>query len=70
MNPSTRLRYSEMFTTATALASERTRHLLRLWLKIEDDRPIAEAILERAKIYERIHRERSGRVPASVLAGV
>ena len=49
---------------------ERTRHLLRLWLKIEDDRPIAEAILERAKIYERIHRERSGRVPASVLAGV
>lgn len=48
---------------------EHTRHLLRLWLKIENDRPIADAILERARIYERIHRERSGRVPASALAG-
>jgi hypothetical protein len=45
-----------------------TRHLLRLWLKIDHDRPIADAILERANIYERIHRERLGRVPASVLA--
>lgn len=46
-----------------------TRHLLRLWMKIENDRPIADAILQRARIYERIHRERSGRVPDSVLAG-
>lgn len=45
-----------------------TRHLLRLWLKIENDRPIADAILERARVYERVHRERSGRVPASALA--
>jgi hypothetical protein len=45
-----------------------TRHLLRLWLRIENDRPIAAEILERANIYERIYRERSGRVPASVLA--
>jgi len=47
---------------------QHTRHLLRLWLKIENDRPIVDAILERAKIYERVHRERSGRVPESVLA--
>src|SRR6185437_12888683 len=48
---------------------EHTRHLLRLWLKIENDRPIVDAILQRAKIYERVHRERTGRVPESVLAG-
>lgn len=47
-----------------------TRHLLRLWLRIENDRPIAGEILERANIYERIYRERSGRVPVSALAGV
>ena len=47
---------------------EHTRHLLRLWLKIENDRPIADAILQRAKIYERIHRERLGRVPTSEMA--
>jgi hypothetical protein len=47
---------------------EHTRHLLRLWLRIENDRPIAAEILERANIYERIYRERSGRVPASALA--
>jgi hypothetical protein len=46
---------------------EHTRHLLRLWLRIENDRPIAPEILERANIYERIYRERSGRVPASAL---
>jgi len=46
-----------------------TRHLLRLWLKIDNDRPIAAEILERAKIYERVHRERSGRVPEGALAG-
>jgi hypothetical protein len=44
------------------------RHLLRLWLNVENDRPIVDEILERAKIYERIHRERSGRVPVSALA--
>ena len=43
------------------------RHLLRLWLRIENDRAIAPEILERANIYERIYRERSGRVPASAL---
>ncbi|MEJ0015613.1 MAG: TauD/TfdA family dioxygenase [Acetobacteraceae bacterium] len=48
---------------------QHTRHLLRLWLKIENDRPICDEILERAKIYERVHHERSGRVPESVLAG-
>jgi hypothetical protein len=48
---------------------EHTRHLLRLWLMIENDRPIVDAILERARIYERIHSERSGRVPATALAG-
>ena len=46
-----------------------TRHLLRLWLKVQNDRPIVDAILQRAKIYERVHRERTGRVPESVLAG-
>jgi hypothetical protein len=48
---------------------QHTWHLLRLWLKIENDWPIVDAILERALIYERVHRERSGRVPASALAG-
>jgi len=48
---------------------EHSRHLLRLWLRIENDRPIVEPILQRAKIYERIYRERSGRVPESALAG-
>jgi len=48
-------------------SAEHTRHLLRLWLKIENDRPIHENILQRAKIYERIHREKLGRVPASAL---
>ena len=47
----------------------RTRHLLRLWLRIDNDRPIAAEILERAKIYERVYQERSGRVPESALAG-
>lgn len=47
---------------------QHTRHLLRLWLKVENDRPIADEILQRAKIYERIYRERSGCVPESVLA--
>ena len=46
-----------------------TRHLLRLWLKIDNDRPIAPEILERAAIYERVYRERTGKVPASALAG-
>ena len=45
---------------------ERTRHLLRLWLRIENDRPLAPEILERAKIYERVYHERSGRVPEGV----
>jgi hypothetical protein len=49
---------------------DRTRHLLRLWLRIDNDRPIASEILERANIYERVYRERSGRVPASASAGV
>jgi Taurine catabolism dioxygenase TauD, TfdA family len=43
-----------------------SRHLLRLWLKIENDRPIVREILERASIYERVYRERSGRVAVSV----
>ncbi len=47
---------------------QHTRHLLRLWLKVENDRPICEEILARAAIYERVHRERSGRVPANALA--
>jgi hypothetical protein len=47
---------------------EHTRHLLRLWLNVENDRPIPDAMLERAAIYERIYREKSGRVPASALA--
>jgi hypothetical protein len=47
---------------------QHTRHLLRLWLKVENDRPICDEILERAEIYERVHRERSGRVPDSALA--
>ena len=44
------------------------RHLLRLWLRIENDRPIAPEILERANIYERVYREKSGRIPADALA--
>jgi hypothetical protein len=47
---------------------DRTRHLLRLWLKIENDRPICDEILQRAKIYERVYGERSGRVPESMVA--
>jgi Taurine catabolism dioxygenase TauD, TfdA family len=50
-------------------SSQHARHLLRLWLKIENDRPIVDAILERARIYERVHREQSGRVPVNALAG-
>jgi Taurine catabolism dioxygenase TauD, TfdA family len=50
-------------------SAQHTRHLLRLWLKVENDRPIVDAILERARIYERVHREQSGRVPAGALAG-
>ncbi len=45
-----------------------SRHLLRLWLNIENDRPMEDAMLQRAAIYERIYRERSGRAPASALA--
>ena len=50
-------------------SAEHSRHLLRLWLRIENDRPIADAIMQRSAIYERIYRERSGRVPVSALAG-
>ncbi len=46
---------------------QHTRHLLRLWLKIGDDRPLPDAIEQRALIYERIHREKLGRVPAGAL---
>ena len=45
-----------------------TRHLLRPWLNIENDRPIDDAIMQRAVIYERVYKERSGRVPQSALA--
>lgn len=45
-----------------------TRHLLRLWLRIANDRPLSDAMLQRARIYERIYQERSGRIPASVVA--
>jgi hypothetical protein len=48
-------------------SAEHQRHLLRLWLKVENDRPIADAMLERARIYDRIYREQSGKVPASEL---
>ncbi len=41
-----------------------TRHLLRLWLRIENDRPIADAIMQRAAIYERIYQERRARAAA------
>jgi len=43
-----------------------TRHLLRLWLRVENDRPVADAFQQRSAIYERVYREQSGRVPASV----
>jgi hypothetical protein len=46
-----------------------TRHLLRLWLQVANDRPVADAFRQRAEIYERVYREGSGRVPASELAG-
>ncbi len=39
-----------------------TRHLLRLWLPIQDDRPLPDAFEERARIYKRIqdaHRARA-----------
>jgi Taurine catabolism dioxygenase TauD, TfdA family len=49
-------------------SAEHQRHLLRLWLKVENDRPIVDAILERARIYDRVYREQSGKVPASALA--
>lgn len=47
---------------------EHQRHLLRLWLKVENDRPIVDEILERARIYDRVYREQSGKVPAGALA--
>src|SRR6185312_1634095 len=47
---------------------EHTRHLLRLWLTVENDRSVAAAFQERAAIYERVYREQSGRVPESELA--
>jgi hypothetical protein len=43
-----------------------TRHLLRHWLRIENDRPMAWQVLERGKIYERVHAQKQGRVPASL----
>ncbi|MGE4047789.1 MAG: TauD/TfdA family dioxygenase [Acetobacteraceae bacterium] len=48
---------------------EHTRHLLRLWLNVDNDRPLPDEMLQRARIYERIYQERSGRVPESALAG-
>jgi hypothetical protein len=45
-----------------------TRHLLRLWLRVENDRKMIDPFLQRARIYERIYQERSGRLPESVLA--
>jgi Taurine catabolism dioxygenase TauD, TfdA family len=45
------------------------RHLLRLWLKVANDRPVADAFQQRAEIYERVYREGSGRVPESELVG-
>ncbi|MSP00358.1 MAG: hypothetical protein EXR07_04800 [Acetobacteraceae bacterium] len=50
------------------LSPANTRHRPRLWLRFESNRPIAAEILERANIYERIYRERSGRVPVSAMA--
>ena len=50
-------------------SAEHSRHLLRLWLRLENDRPIVDAILRRAKIYERVYEEQSGRIPESMLAG-
>jgi len=44
-----------------------SRHLLRLWLRIENDRPMADAIRQRAILYERVYQEQSGRVPASLV---
>ena len=44
-----------------------TRHLVRLWLNIPDDHPMPPAMLQRAVIYERVYRERSGRIPTSEL---
>ncbi|MBS0640174.1 MAG: TauD/TfdA family dioxygenase [Proteobacteria bacterium] len=46
---------------------QHTRHLVRLWLKIPDDHPMPDVMLERAAIYERVYRERSGRAPATEL---
>ena len=43
---------------------EHTGHLLRLWLRIENDRPIADEIPQRAAIYERVYRARKERVAA------
>jgi hypothetical protein len=48
---------------------QHTRHLLRLWLNVESDRPVPDVMMERARIYERVRREKSGRVPASLVAG-
>ncbi|MGE0226545.1 MAG: TauD/TfdA family dioxygenase [Acetobacteraceae bacterium] len=46
-----------------------TRHLLRHWLQIEGaDRPLPWQVLERAKIYDRVWRERSGKVPQGAMA--
>jgi len=48
-------------------SSVHRRHLLRLWLRIENDRPMADAIRQRAILYERVYQEQSGRVPASLI---
>ena len=54
--------------TAYQDSPERARRPPRFWLRIKNDRPVAAEILECANVHQRIHRERSGRVPASAQA--
>lgn len=61
----------ESFTVMAGLAATTSR--IQLFasvavLKIENDRPIVDAMPERARVDERVHRERSGRVPVNALA--
>ena len=43
--------------TAFVDSPERSRHLLRLWLNVENDRPLSDAMLARGRIYDQVYRD-------------
>jgi alpha-ketoglutarate-dependent taurine dioxygenase len=51
-NPHARTEYEDDAT--------RKRHLLRLWLRTKNGRPVVPALLERGAVYDRLYREQNG----------